>query len=227
MNRKVDVATAWGTTFARLGGGLIVGKLGPRPEKRLVLYEFEACPFCCKVREALSLLDLEAEIRPCPKGSKRFRDELKAKAGKKQFPYLEDPNTGTAMYESADIIAYLYKQYGAGKPPASLRIPPLSAPLAALLRPGSAKYHPARAPEKLLELYSFEASPYCRIAREALCQLELPYILHNVAKRSPSRKAFVELSGKMMVPFLVDPNTDTKMFESADIKAYLYKTYAV
>jgi hypothetical protein len=28
-------------------------------------------------------------------------------AGKKQFPYLVDPNTGISMYESDDIIAYV------------------------------------------------------------------------------------------------------------------------
>ena len=34
----------------------------------------------------------------------------------------------------------------------------------------------------------------------------LPYLLHNVAKGSAKRDAFVRLSGKMMVPYLVDPN---------------------
>ena len=29
-----------------------------------------------------------------------------------------------------------------------------------------------------------------------------------------------------MVPYLVDPNTDTEMFESAEIVAYLERTYA-
>jgi len=28
-------------------------------------------------------------------------------------PYLVDPNTGTAMFESADITAYLLATYGA------------------------------------------------------------------------------------------------------------------
>ncbi len=86
---------------------------------------------------------------------------------------------------------------------------------------------PNRAPERPLELWSFEASPYCRIAREALSELEIPYLLHNVAKKSPSRKAFVERSGKMMVPYLVDPNTGQEMFESADIVKYLRDTYGV
>lgn len=38
------------------------------------------------------------------------------------------------------------------------------------------------APEQKLELWSFEASPYSRVVRGLLCELELPYILHNVAK---------------------------------------------
>jgi hypothetical protein len=36
----------------------------------------------------------------------------------------------------------------------------------------------------------------------------------------------VERSGKMMVPYLADPNTGTEMFESADIVAYLRRTYS-
>jgi glutathione S-transferase len=62
--------------------------------------------------------------------------------------------------------------------------------------------------------------------RERLCALELPYVLHNVAKHSPGRAAFIKRSGKMMVPYLVDPNTKTEMFESAAIVAYLDRTYA-
>lgn len=34
--------------------------------------------------------------------------------GKKQFPYMVDPNTGTSMYESDDIISYLFDTYGEG-----------------------------------------------------------------------------------------------------------------
>ncbi len=85
---------------------------------------------------------------------------------------------------------------------------------------------PSIAPEKPLELWSFEASPYCRVVRELLTELELPYTLHNVGKRSPSRAAFVARSGKMMVPYLADPNTGVEMHESADILRYLRATYA-
>jgi glutaredoxin len=92
--RALDVATSLAATAARLGSGLAVGPLGSRPAAPLELYEFEACPWCRKVREALTVLDLEAVIRPCPKGGRRFREEVKRRGGKAQFPYLVDPNTG-------------------------------------------------------------------------------------------------------------------------------------
>jgi glutathione S-transferase len=230
MNRTLDVATSVAATLARFGGGLQVAALGRRPKQRLALYEFEACPYCRKVREALSALDLEATIYPCPKGGPRFRPEVERRGGKAQFPFLVDPNSGQELYESDDIITYLFDRYGDGRVPILLRLGPLtdvSSMVASAWRPASgARYLPARHPAKPLELYSFEASPFSRIVRERLCALEIPYVLHNVAKGSPSRAAFVKRSGKMMVPYLVDPNTETEMFESADIVRYLDQTYA-
>jgi glutathione S-transferase len=231
MIRALDVATSFAATLARGAAGLQVGALGRRPAQPLRLYEFEGCPYCRKVREALSILDLEADVFPCPKGGPRFRPEVERMGGKAQFPYLVDPNTGKAMYESDDIVRYLFAEYGDGKVPWLLAAGPLTtatAGLASLLRPGlGVVYRPARAPERPLELWSFEASPFCRIAREALCTLELPYRLHNVAKGSPGRAAFVKRSGKMMVPYLVDPNAGVEMFESGEIAAYLADRYAL
>jgi glutathione S-transferase len=230
MNRTLDVATSLAATLTRLPSGLSVGTLGKRPEQPLTLYEFEGCPFCRKVREALSILDLEADVKPCPKGGPRFRAEVVHLGGKAQFPYLVDPNTGKAMYESDEIVRYLFAEYGDGRVPWTLAAGVLttaSAALAGAFRAGrGTHYRKARAPEQPLELWSFEASPYCRIAREALCSLELPYRLHNVAKGSPSRDAFVARSGRMLVPYLSDPNTGAEMFESAEIVAYLERTYA-
>jgi len=229
MNRALDIVTSSLATVASLGQGAFVGTLGKRPEKRLELYEFEACPYCRKVREALSILDLEAVVYPCPKQGPRYRREVERRGGKQQFPYLVDPNTGKEMYESDDIIGYLFERYGSGKPPLALSLGPLTdvpAMLASAARLGAgAGYRTSKPPQKPLELWSFEASPYCRLAREALCELEIPYVLHNVAKGSPSREAFVARSKKMMVPYLVDPNRDVAMFESADIVKYLNETY--
>jgi glutathione S-transferase len=230
MSRFVNVATSSFATLARLGAGIFAGEAGPRPEEPLELYEFEACPFCRKVREALTAFDLDAMIYPCPRGGPRYREEVQRRGGKAQFPYFVDPNTGAAMYESDDIIRYLADRYGRGKVPPSLSLGPLttaSSMTASIWRAGhGGSYRPAKAPAKPLELYSFEGSPFCRLAREALCELEIPYLLHNLGKRSAKRAAFQALSGKMMVPYLVDTNTGRSMFESADIVAYLNETYA-
>lgn len=229
LSRTFDLASSFAVSGFRFVRGLRVGRLGARPEQPLELYEFEACPFCRRVREALSALDLEAYIYPCPKGGTRYRQVVRERGGREMFPYLIDPNTEVEMYESADIVDYLWKTYGDGGPPIVSSRGPLfmiSSTLASLIRP--ARGRAARGnqtPAEPLELYSFEASPYCRLAREELCVLELPYLLHNVAKGSPSRDAFVERSGKMMVPYLIDPNTGAAMFESADIVEYLRSTY--
>lgn len=229
MARILDVTTSIASSVLRAGNGFQVGRLGSRPEKTLELYEFENCPFCRKVREAFSILDLEADVRPCPKRGPRYREAVKRRGGKAQFPYLIDPNTGIEMYESDDIVQYLFDKYGDGGVPLALSVPVLrdvSSMLSGLPRLGyGSHYREARQPDQDLELYSFEASPFSRLVREALCTLELPYRLHNVAKGSPSRDDFVGRSGRMMVPWLVDPNTGTAMFESADIVRYLDETY--
>ena len=106
MSRLLDVSTSFVSTLLRPGAGMFVRGVGARPEARVRLYEFEGCPFCRKVREMLTTLDLDAAIFPCPKGGTRFRPEVE-KHGKRQFPFLIDPNTGTEMFESDAIVQYL------------------------------------------------------------------------------------------------------------------------
>lgn len=228
--RTLDVTSSLLVSVVRLGTGTIASPAARQPEKLLELYEFEACPFCRKAREALSVFDLDAIIYPCPRGGERFRPQVKARGGKRMYPYLVDPNTGLTMYESNDVVRYLAHEYGA-KVPFTLALGPLTT-LSSIAASGARPMHgraarPSKLPEKMLELWSFESSPYCRIVREVLCELELPYVLHNVAKGSKKRAAFVERSGRMMVPYLADPNTGREMFESADIVRYLEETYAV
>lgn len=225
----LDVTSSVFATAARLGAGIRVGPIGRRPEARLILYDFEACPFCRKVREVLTHLDLEAEVRPSPKGGHRYRDECIERGGKAQFPFLIDPNTGQEMYESDEIVAHLHREYGGGRAPGGQlgMFPVVTGSFASGLRAlKGTQAAPSRAPKEPLELWSFEGSPFCRIVRERLCELEIRYLLHNVGKGSPSRDDFVKRSGKMQVPFLVDANTGTEIFESAEIIAYLDRTYA-
>jgi len=226
----LSVASSYAASAARLGFGMNASPPKKRPAKPLELYEFEACPYCRKVREALTDLDLGAIVYPCPKGGRVYRPKVRPKGKRATFPYLVDPNTGASMFESNAIVKYLYETYGGRSPHPMLRLGPLTlvtSQLASLARP-LAGLHAVKShrPAKPMELYSFEASPYCRIVRETLCELEIPYRLHNVGKGSPGRAAFVKRSGKMQVPYLVDPNTGKEMFESAEIRAYLLETYA-
>ena len=229
--RALDVSSSVVTTLARFGAGARVGATGPRPERTLELWDFEGCPYCRKVREALSILDLDVLVYSCPKKGRRYRTGLVERGGKEQFPYLVDPNTSREMYESDLIVRYLFETYGDRRVPLALAGGPLtdlSSMLGGLLRPGLGTWQrPARAPEQPLELYSYEASPFSRIVREELTCLELPYLLHNVARGSSKREAFVQRSGRMMVPYLIDPNTGRELFESADIVCYLRDTYAL
>lgn len=51
------------------------------PSQPIILYEFESCPFCRKVREACSMLSLSVTFRPVPKNGRNYRPEIKSKYG--------------------------------------------------------------------------------------------------------------------------------------------------
>jgi glutathione S-transferase len=224
------VALSWLSSLARgLAGTRVASSLGPRPAQPLELYDFEACPFCRKVRELLTALDLSVRIWPCPKGGTRYREKARALGGAARFPFLVDPNTGKQLYESGVIGAYLAQTYGDGAVPFLSRATPVatvSSVLATTLRPTGRHARPSKAPGQPLELYGFEGSPQSRLVRGVLCELELPYLLHNVAKGSARRADFVARSGRDEVPFLVDPNAGVSLFGAADITRHLEATYA-
>src|SRR5262245_60453609 len=158
QSRTFEVATSYAASVLRGGAGMrVVAPARRQPAQPLELYEFEACPFCRKVREGLSMMDLDARIHPCPKGGKRYRPKVAERGGKLQFPYLVDPNTGREMYESDDILQYIGSTYGA-EVPLSLSLGPvtnLTSSLASVARVGRGRRAiPAREPEKPLELWS-------------------------------------------------------------------------
>ena len=255
LMRIFDLTTSLFASSARAWRGTTAfGRSTTQPEQLLELYDIEGCPFCRLVREVLSELDIDVMIYPCPQGGVQFRPAALDISGISQFPLLVDPNTGEYVLESVAIIAYLYAQYGGGRAPESngvqRQLAVLSSSLATAYRSvGRARGVHAKnalAPAQPLELYSFESSPYSRPVRELLCELEIPYRLRNFAKScwqemgppqvratffpeapisSPNRIRLSELTGRSQVPYLVDPNTGSAMFESADIMAYLQKTY--
>ena len=238
------------TTVLRLGAGIATQPRATRPALLFELYEFEGCPYCRIVREALTELDLDAMIRPCPKGGTRFRAQLLEKGGKAQFPFLHDPNTGVSMYESADIVTYLFETYGDGKVPLRWQaagLQQLCSALAGMWRFGAGRdARPSVAAAQPLELYSFESSPFARLVRERLCELELPYVLRSVGRSTTSdwlppgvrdalgiratpqtlnRQVLLERAGRITVPYLVDPNCGVEMGESAAIIEHLQARY--
>lgn len=244
------VAGSMMSTMLRGGIGASTDPVAERPGWLFELYDFEACPYCRIVREALTELDLDATIYPCPKDGERFRPRVAELGGKTQFPFLVDPHTGESLYESADIVAYLYETYGKRNPPwywRLMELQKLGSGLAGLPRLGSGlNAVPSRAPEQPLELYSFEASPFARPVRERLCELELPYVLRSCgrsevadwlppavrdAANSPyqpktvNRRALLARAGRVSIPYLVDPNSGTELAESERILDYLDQTY--
>ena len=57
-------------------------------------------------------MDLPYRLYSTGKGSPRRADLAAIQDGSSQCPYLVDPNTGTSLGESADIVAYLATTYG-------------------------------------------------------------------------------------------------------------------
>jgi glutathione S-transferase len=240
MKRLFDVNTSvLASSVAAWRGTASFRPARLQPEKPLELYDMEGSPYCRLVREALTEMDLDAMILPCPAGGSRFRTRARAVGGKEQFPFLVDPNTGARLYESADIIEYLARTYEArARPTRGLaRRVALGGSFAAtvLRRPGRMRGIKARAssaPEQPLELYSFESSPFSRLVREVLCELELPYLLHNTGKArwedmgppqlrarlfpdlpvsGRNRLALLERTGRVQLPYFIDPNTGTEI----------------
>ena len=230
--------------------GCLVVRAAQQPPLPLVLYEYEGCPYSRVVREVFTALHLDVEIRPCPRFGKRFRPEAERAGGKLQFPLLVDANTGTTLYESIDIIEYLFRTYGGRGVPSVYRRKPGQIALGALasgVRFGRGVVaRSSRAPAQPLHLWSFEGSPYSRLVRERLCELELPYTLHNLGKEhwkeagpavrrilpnpyvpreGGKRHAFWSAHQRVQVPYLADPNTGASLFDSERIVRYLESNY--
>jgi glutathione S-transferase len=236
----------------RLWAGTKAAKTTINEQDPLIMYDNEADPLCRLVREAISELNLDVLIIPCPKGGERHKQQLQEMYSTDKIPFLIDKNTQTILNSASEIITYLYKHYGNCSAPIRLRanlFNYVSSTTASLIRWNAGKTKtPAIEPTDPLVLYSFESSPYSRPVRETLCELELPYLLVNLGKQrfgelgpatrrlSPGeytplpetkRCAFFAEHGTVQVPFLKDPNTDVDMFESKAIVKYLMTTYAI
>ncbi|WP_348720141.1 glutathione S-transferase N-terminal domain-containing protein [uncultured Alcanivorax sp.] len=244
----IDIATSTLSSTARGWRGTSAMVRTAQPEHWLVLYDMEGCPYCRTVREVLTELDLNVFIKPCPKGQPGFREELAQLSGKGQVPYLVDENTGQSMAGSDQITRYLYEKYGAESKPEKKGkfLQPLNKLATGLRFMRGLRGVKASRPEKPLILFSFESSPFSRLVRERLTELGLPYKLYNGGKQqladqglshlrpvlgeySPvpgtNRERLLREAGRVQFPFLEDPNTGEKLFESKHIIQYLNRTY--
>mmetsp|Transcript_27846 Transcript_27846/g.34386 ORF Transcript_27846/g.34386 Transcript_27846/m.34386 type:complete len:397 (+) Transcript_27846:120-1310(+) len=216
----------------------------PRPKETIIIYEYDASPFCKRVREIVNLLDLTVEYRPCP-GARQssFSKELYELTSRQTIPYMIDPNTNVSMFESNDIIQYLLDTYGP-QDKSSYDIKALwpitfgqfsvfTSGIAAIVRdmPASNRQSNARPDNeemKPLELWGYECSPFVKPVREKLCSLALPHRMVSCSRGSKNRDILIQRTGtKFQVPYLIDPNTGIEMFESFEICEYLDSVYTV
>ncbi len=79
----------------------------------LKLYQYQACPFCVKVRRTMKRLNLPIETRDAKRHA-NWREELMVQGGVEKVPCLrisEDGGSVKWMYESSDIVHYLEQRF--------------------------------------------------------------------------------------------------------------------
>ena len=227
----------------------------------LRLFEREGCGGSKRVREALCMLDLACEMRPCPLGATRHRKLLLSETHSAprdssdqdqtlpSLPFLTDQSTGVSLSGADAIVEYLYATYLDGEAPSPLVAPGFfasararaataarggsdprgrDADVTGSLKRGTAGAFYARPSvpvAKPLQLWAYEASPFCALVRETLSALEIPYVSQPCARGSTRRTTLQRRAGTFQVPYLEDPNTGVAMFESAEIIEYLRASY--
>ncbi|MFZ2252804.1 MAG: glutathione S-transferase N-terminal domain-containing protein [Minisyncoccia bacterium] len=76
----------------------------------ITLYVKTGCPYCAKVLTTLARLNVSYEEKNIADDA--VTEELIARGGKRQVPYIVDRET--EMYESDAIVMYVEKTYGNG-----------------------------------------------------------------------------------------------------------------
>ena len=76
-----------------------------------------------------------------------------------------------------------------------------------------------------ITLYRLQACPFCERVVRALDDLGLSYRSRFVEPMHSERDVVKRLTGKRTVPAIVDEETGVTMSESANIVAYLERTY--
>lgn len=130
----------------------------------------------------------------CPRA---FTSHLYLPGGKLTFPFLVDPNTGTKLYESADIVRYLYDRYGNGAPfpERIVSTTALTGWMPTLLRAGrgmtryEGSTRVAGGEEDIvpLTLYNYEGNQFARLVRGRCARYTLLTTGKTATARIPDR----------------------------------------
>lgn len=81
--------------------------------KNLLLYQFNSCPFCIKVRRQIKRQSLNIQLLDA-QHNQQHRDELLNGGGEIKVPCLkitDETDKVTWLYESDDIIQYLQDEF--------------------------------------------------------------------------------------------------------------------
>jgi len=81
------------------------------------LYHYSSCPFCFRVRIAMTQLGIDMEMRNIHQGDEH-RKALQQGGGSTMVPCLLIEKEGQSewLYESADIVSYLQQNFAAQTP---------------------------------------------------------------------------------------------------------------
>ncbi len=82
---------------------------------KLILYQFNTCPFCIKVKRNNKRLSLKVETRDA-QHNPIYREELLQGGGKIKVPCLkiiDEEGNDSWLYESNDILQYLQGRFAA------------------------------------------------------------------------------------------------------------------
>ena len=235
----LDTLTSGLASMCRLPKGVQVddSSAATEPIRLVRLYDVENSPSCRRVRERISELDLTIDrVVPAASNSRVFTDETLSPGTvlPRLDVILDDKES---VLSGADAILAFFDQYTsttlAGEDKDQLQGKLLAAGnvVASWLRTGRGDTVCSAAlpsqPKQPLILYSYEGNQFCRLVREVLTELDLAYELRNAGKGSPRRQELAaRTGGSSQCPYLVDPNTDSELAESADIIRYLYTNYA-
>lgn len=196
LHRLASAARLW-------NGGSVAARLGPLPKPELVLYEYEASPYCRRVRETLCVLGLRVLVKPCPRETlrlegafgpaSRHKPQVREIGGELLFPFLVDRTAGVCLNQSRDICEHLWRCYGDGvqqprtdrllngaELPNAIEFALLAAPSG--LRPWAGLLAATPTPfadaleQSPLRVHGCEPDAGSRAVRERLCELQLPYM---------------------------------------------------